>query len=163
MGGARETALVSSTYAPFTWRLLTFTEWNWKCHVIIVIKTDLSGFVVPMHSGLGEQYVKSLGLTPSGFDFLFRTRPRAFGQQTPAESVLIPWIKHVITRCASSVNFIALKQILGLWQRASHMPGSPELYAWVYHVFIYIWYLFAHYMYNSNRNTIWKKRKKLHR
>ena len=28
-------------------------------HVIIVIKTDLSGFVVPMHSGLCEQYVKS--------------------------------------------------------------------------------------------------------
>ena len=61
MGGARETALASSTYAPFTWRLLTFTGWNWKCHVIIVIKTDLSGFVVPMHSGLCEQYVKSLG------------------------------------------------------------------------------------------------------
>ena len=61
MGGARETALASSTYAPFTRRLLTFTGWNWKCHVIIVIKTDLSGFVVPMHSGLCEQYVKSLG------------------------------------------------------------------------------------------------------
>ena len=64
MRGARETALASSTYAPFTWRLLTFTRWNWKCHVIIVIKTDLSGFVVPMHSGLCEQYVKSLGLRP---------------------------------------------------------------------------------------------------
>ena len=59
MAGARETALASSTYAPFTWRLLTFTGWNWKCHVIIVIKTDLLGFVVPMHSGLCEQYVKS--------------------------------------------------------------------------------------------------------
>ena len=59
MGGARETALASSTYAPFTRRLLTFTGWNWKCHIIIVIKTDLSGFVVPMHSGLCEQYVKS--------------------------------------------------------------------------------------------------------
>ena len=44
--------------------------------------TDLSGFVVPMHSGLCEQYVK--------FDFLFRTRPRALGQQTPPEPVLIP-------------------------------------------------------------------------
>ena len=40
-----------------------------------MIKTDLSGFVVTMHSGLCEQYVKSLGLTPSGFDFLFHTRP----------------------------------------------------------------------------------------
>ena len=38
---------------------------------------------------LCEQYVKSLGLTPSGFDFLFRTRPRALRQQTPPEPVLI--------------------------------------------------------------------------
>ena len=60
MGGVHETAVASSTYAPFMWRLPTFTGWNWKCHVIIVIKTDLSGFVIPMHSGLCEQYVKSL-------------------------------------------------------------------------------------------------------
>ena len=79
-----------STYAPITWRLLAFTEWNLKCHVIIVIKTDLWGFVVPMHSGLCEQYIKSLGLTPSGFDFLFRTCPRALGQQTPPELFLTP-------------------------------------------------------------------------
>ena len=46
----------------------------------MVIKTDLSGFVVTMHSGLCEQ----------GFDFLFRTRPRALRQQTPPEPVLIP-------------------------------------------------------------------------
>ena len=55
-----------------------------------MIKTDLLGFVVPMHSGLCEQYVKSLGLTPSGFDFLFHMGPRALGQQTPPETVLIP-------------------------------------------------------------------------
>ena len=48
-----------------------------------MIKTDRSGFVVTMHSGLCEQYVKSLGLSPSGFDFLFRTRPRTLWQQTP--------------------------------------------------------------------------------
>ena len=40
-------------------------------------------------AGLCEQDVKYLGLTPSGFDFLFRTRPRALGQQTPQEPVLI--------------------------------------------------------------------------
>ena len=74
----------------FKWRILTFTGRNWKCHVIIVIKTDLSGFVVTMHEGACEQCVKSLGLTPSGFDFLFRTRPRALWQQTPPEPVLIP-------------------------------------------------------------------------
>ena len=54
------------------------------------MKTDLSGILIPMHSCLCEQYVKSLGLTPSGFDFLFRTRRRALGQQTPPEPVLIP-------------------------------------------------------------------------
>ena len=42
-----------------------------------MIKTDLSGFVVTMHSGLCEQYVKS------------RRRPRALWQQTPPEPVLI--------------------------------------------------------------------------
>ena len=50
----------------------------------------MEGFVVTMHSDLCEQYVKSLGVTPSGFDFLFRTRPRALWQQTPPEPVLIP-------------------------------------------------------------------------
>ena len=74
-------------YATFTWRLLIFTGWNRKCHVKIVMKTDLPGFAVPVHSGLCEQYVKSLRLTPTGFAFLFRTRPRTLGKQTPAESI----------------------------------------------------------------------------
>ena len=52
---------ISPSYAPLTWRLETFTGWNWKCHVIIVIKTDLSGFVVPMYSGL----CYALGTNPS--------------------------------------------------------------------------------------------------
>ena len=39
-------------------------------------------------SGLCEQYVKYLGLTPSEFDFLFRTRPRALWQQIPPTPVL---------------------------------------------------------------------------
>ena len=45
-----------------------------------MIKTDLSGFVVTMHSGLCEQYE---------IDFLFCTRPRALWQQTPPELVFI--------------------------------------------------------------------------
>ena len=56
----------------------------------MVIKTDLSGFVVTMQSGLCEQYVKCLGLSAPGFDFLFRTLPPALWQQTPPETVLIP-------------------------------------------------------------------------
>ena len=55
-----------------------------------MIKTDLSGFVVTMHSGLCKQYIKSLGLSASSFDFLFRTHPRALWQQTLPEPVLIP-------------------------------------------------------------------------
>ena len=55
-----------------------------------MIKTYLSGVVVTVHSGLCEQYVKSLGLTASGFDFPFRTYPRLLWQQTPREPVLIP-------------------------------------------------------------------------
>ena len=47
MGEACQAALASSTYVPFTWRLLTFTGWNLKCHVIIMIKTDLSGVCCP--------------------------------------------------------------------------------------------------------------------
>ena len=58
-------------------RIKKFTGWNWKCHVIIVIEIDLSWFVVTMHSGKYEQYVKSLGQTASEFYFLFRARPRA--------------------------------------------------------------------------------------
>ena len=46
-------------YSYFKWNILTFTRWNWNCHVIIVIKTDLSGFVATMHSCLCKQYVKS--------------------------------------------------------------------------------------------------------
>ena len=72
------------------WRWLTFMGWNWKFHVIIVIKTDLSGFVVPMHSGLCEQYVKSLGLTSLGFDFLFRTRLQCTGKTNPSRTGLNP-------------------------------------------------------------------------
>ena len=81
---------------PFMWRLLTSMGWNWKCHVVIVIKTELSD--------LCEQYVKSLGLTPSGFDFLFRTRPRALGQQTPPEPVLIPYSIKMLVKFLTSAN-----------------------------------------------------------
>ena len=41
------TYMLRARYSYFQ-RILTFTRWNWKCHVIIVIKTDLSGFVVTM-------------------------------------------------------------------------------------------------------------------
>ena len=89
MGVACVRLSLRARYWYFKWRILTFTGRNWECHVIIVIKTDLSGFVVTMHSGLCEQHVKSLGLTPSGFDFLFRTHPRALWQH-PSRTGLNP-------------------------------------------------------------------------
>ena len=50
-----------------------------------------------MHSGLCERYAQPLGLTPSGLDVLFRTRPRAFWQQPPIYWHIwvasLPWIK----------------------------------------------------------------------
>ena len=67
----------------FKRRIQTFTGWNWNCHVIIMIKTDLPVFVVIIHSGLCKQYVKSLGLMPSVFDFLLHMRPPALWQQSP--------------------------------------------------------------------------------
>ena len=90
MGVARETALASSTIIVFKVENTNIHGAKLKMSCYNVIKTDLSGFVVTMHSGLCEQYVKSLGLSPSVFDFLFRTRPRALWQQTPPEPVLIP-------------------------------------------------------------------------
>ena len=54
------------------------------------VKLKMSGFVVTMQSGLCKKYVKFLGLSALGFDFLFRMRPCALWQQTSAEPVLIP-------------------------------------------------------------------------
>ena len=84
-------------YSYFKWRMLTFTVRNWKRHVIIVIKTDLSGFVVTMHWGVCEQCAKSLGLTPCGFDFLFRTHPRVLWQN-PSKTGFNPlsWLRFTI-------------------------------------------------------------------
>ena len=50
--------------------------------------------------------------TPSGFDFLFCTRPRALGQQTPPEPVLIHEIQHrrnnaVVTRHVNKTENVA--------------------------------------------------------
>ena len=36
-----------------------------------MIKTDLSGFIVTIHSGLYEEYVQSLHPTTSGLDTMF--------------------------------------------------------------------------------------------
>ena len=50
------------------WRCL---PWNETCHVTIMIKTDLLGFAVTMHSGLCEQYIQFLALQSRDWDFLF--------------------------------------------------------------------------------------------
>ena len=53
----------------------------------MVIKTDLSGFVVTMHYGVCEQYIKAFSLSTSWFDFLLHT-PSCI--VTSPEAVLIP-------------------------------------------------------------------------
>ena len=84
-----------SQYSYFKWRIFTFT--GRKCHVIIVIKTDLSGFVVTMHWSFCEQCAKSIRLTPCGFDFLFRTHPRTLWQN-PSKTGFNPlsWLRVTI-------------------------------------------------------------------
>ena len=46
-------------------------KWNWKCHVTIVIKTDLAGLFVTMHWGLCVEYVNSLAQRPRHLTFSF--------------------------------------------------------------------------------------------
>ena len=62
---------------------------------MIVIQTDLSVFVVTMHKGLYEQYVKSLGLKVPGFDFLFARSPCIVTTNPSRTGHKIPQITHV--------------------------------------------------------------------
>ena len=55
-----------------------------------MIKTGSGGVCCPNALGLVRTVRQIPRATPSGFDFLFRTHPRALGQQTPPEPVLIP-------------------------------------------------------------------------
>ena len=60
-------------------------------------------------SGLCKQYLKSLGLMPSGFDFLFRKRPCALWQQTPPELVLTPETEHIRQNQNTSYFILAIE------------------------------------------------------
>ena len=102
----------------FKWRILAFTRLNWKCHVIILIKTHLSGFVVTMHSGLCDHYVKSLDQWASSFGFLFRTCPRAL-------------VRHTLQNPSVSLNYdliqCSLKNLLrwlGVTKTDGHLCGG---------------------------------------
>ena len=112
MGGARETALASSTYAPFTRWLLTITGWNWKCHVIIVIKTDLSGYVVPVHSGLCEQYTSNPSGYALGIWLPVSHAPSCIGTTNPSRTGLNPLnISSISIRIRTEISsYIDVKQ-----------------------------------------------------
>ena len=88
IGVAYETDLVLSIIFVFYTENTNIHEMKLKSHVITVTRTDLSRFVVIMHSGVCEQYVKFLGLSASGFYFLFRTHPRALWQKKPSRTGL---------------------------------------------------------------------------
>ena len=103
-----------SPYSYLKWRILIFTRRNWKCHVIIVIKTDLSGSVVTMHSGLCEQYAKSLGQRPRDLPSCFaRTlvhcdKKTIIGSDnglSPGRRQVIIWTNAGIMLIGPSANF----------------------------------------------------------
>ena len=55
----------------FEWGILRFTGWHSKCHVIILIKTNLSSFVVTTYLDVCEQHFQSLSV----INFLFDCSP----------------------------------------------------------------------------------------
>ena len=96
----------------FTWRIQTCMGWKWP--VILVIKTDLSGFVVTMSSGFCDQHVQSLGLTASELDLLFRTFSCAMFQQTysTVHASVASSISYWLMICILQVNVaITIKRI----------------------------------------------------
>ena len=103
--------------------------WNWKCHVIIVIKTDPSGFVVTMHSGLCEQYVKSLGL---GIWFPVSYAPFSIVTTNPSRTGLDPWnqtgrlysslLSRLLNKCFNAVLFsyiVSREFNIAVWNRSN--------------------------------------------
>ena len=90
MGGVSETALASSTYAPFTWRLLTFTEWNWKCHVIILIKTGSGGVCCPNALGLVRTVRQIPQANALGIWLPVSHAPSCIGTTNPSRTGLNP-------------------------------------------------------------------------
>ena len=88
MGVACEMSLTWSNTFVFNMENTNIQGVKWKkCLVVIVVKTNLLGFVVIMHLGLCKQHPQSLSLIASGLDFLFRMHPHATWQQTPPEPV----------------------------------------------------------------------------
>ena len=74
VGVAHETVLVSSITFGYWMKNIDIREVKLKCDLIIVIKTDLSVFLVTMHtmdSDTSKQYIQWLGLRPRDWNFLF--------------------------------------------------------------------------------------------
>ena len=91
----------------FKWRILTFTRSNWKCNVIIVIKTDLMELVVALHWRLCEQY------------------PRTFWQQPHTPSTKL--------RCTSLSRSYMIMSYECMRYVHPHLPGLNRWH-WLNHV-----------------------------
>ena len=95
MRGVHETPLASSTYVLFMWRLPIFMGWNWKCHVIIVIKNDLSGFVVPNACRLVRTVCQIPRANALGIWLPASHTPLCIATTNPSRTCLNPLIKTV--------------------------------------------------------------------
>ena len=84
-----------------------------------------------MHSGLCEQYVKSLGLLASGFDLLFRTYPRASWQKnsrTGLNPITMPCVgKHLYHYIDTKtlILHLVLKKSSQLEKNITNLSCSP--------------------------------------
>ena len=114
MGVAREAAPTSSTIFVFQVEKSNIHQVKWKCHVITVIKTDLSGFVT-MHLGLREQCAKSLGLKATEFDILFKP-------------VLLHCNNNPLQTRYWSLNYICIWWIRYGWQRHIRYMNECQRY-----------------------------------
>ena len=104
MGGARERSLASSTYAPYTWRLLTFMGWNWKCHVIIVIKTGSGGVCCPNALGLVQTVRQIPRVNALGIWLPVSHPPSCIGATSPSRTGLNPLNKQ---RASDRLNWLS--------------------------------------------------------
>ena len=86
--------LLQAHYSPFKWRILTFAGWNSKCHVIIMMNTDLR---LCCHNALVLLWTARPISLPYiiTIELPLHTCPQALWQQTHPVLVLIPQRKTV--------------------------------------------------------------------
>ena len=97
--------------------------------VKILIKTDLSGFVVTMHSGMCDEQILYIGLTVSELDFLSeRALDRALWEDNqPAPVLILKQILFVIVKPVYNDHLMGY--FSAIWS-SSRWPRGPEGRNW---------------------------------